>query len=104
MSDYIPTSIEWLQAQVHNMQFKVNIQREKNKKLQEILESSKKCTDILAKLIKEPAFAINLAAIISPTTQLKLGATCYILETKYLSNSFLCSKSSKIYTESPLMN
>lgn len=40
----------------------------------------------LAKFIKEPALAINLAAITSPTTADKLGTTLFILLFKYSSN------------------
>ena len=53
MSEYNPTPLEWLEAQVMNMQFKLNIQREKNNKLKEITECIEKCTENLDKLIGE---------------------------------------------------
>ena len=48
----------------------------------------------LAKLIKDPALAINLAAITSPTTADKLGATTIILLIRYSSKEFLYSNNS----------
>lgn len=53
MSEYTPTPLEWLQAQVKNMQFKLDIQRQKNEKLKEIVEGTEKCTERMAKLIEE---------------------------------------------------
>jgi hypothetical protein len=40
----------------------------------------------LAKLIRDPALAISLAAITSPTTADRFGATVFILFFKYSSN------------------
>ena len=53
MSEYNPTPLEWLQAQVNNIQFKLDIQRQKNEKLTEIVQCTEKCTEIMAKLIEE---------------------------------------------------
>ena len=51
MSDFEPTPVEWLKAQIRNQQFKLDIQRAKNEKLQDIIKNSEKCTENMAKLI-----------------------------------------------------
>ena len=53
MSHNTPTAMEWLQSQVSNEQYRLQIQRHKNQKLKEIVECSEKCTAIMSSLIKE---------------------------------------------------
>ena len=57
----------------------------------------------LAKLIKEPAFAINFAARSSPTKIVRFGAIAFILVAKYSARVALYSEISTTYWANDLM-